>query len=689
LVNRGYSYELITQPPADIAPEDGAIQSSSDLALELSDKLRYAKALILPLPRLEYTPEEVAEIKRFVEKGGHVLIIGDPTRTVIVESLNSIAAPFGLVYANDYLYSLVNNDNNYRNVIYSNFTQSQITKGLGQDNKVVLYAAGSINAPGHELILGDDTTFSSVSEGGRKMAAAALVSDDRVLALGDLTFLSEPYSAAESNGVLINNIADFLAGAERQMELVDFPFFLNPKVDLVYDDSLVLNSQLDNSVRLKEYLEKQDRAVAFTNKIGQANDVIFVSRFDKAGPVKDYLAQAGITILDLDEKIGAEATPPQKESTPINPDTPPGEEERFVTGRIRIDGVGELERGGATLFYRHQEGNQNILIMLSDTAQTNADAFAMLFDNRLAECRISDTIAVCQTQEPGGALPPSLRRTRIDKILVVANDSGRTRDDQLTGLPEFIEALDRSYKVDNWLISEKSASLDVDELLEYDAVIYTTGDYWDDSISEEDAAMLSKYVELGGNLLLAGASIGFDWDHTDFLTNVAHADYLSTGRQDDLQLVLPDHPMAADFAEGDVITFTVSPSGEVLDIDVVDYTPNARAVFLRGPASEQPGAPSVIAYEDDRSKIAYFAFPIYLLPEETRRQLIENTIEWFTRKPLPLPSESDFIPFQLIPEEEEETPPEGEEGQPAEGEGDQTGDEGNNGGDNQGETQGQ
>jgi hypothetical protein len=54
------------------------------------------------------------------------------------------------------------------------------------------------------------------------MAAAALAADDKVLALGDLTFLGEPYSAAESNGTLINNMADFLTGGKRDFELKDF-----------------------------------------------------------------------------------------------------------------------------------------------------------------------------------------------------------------------------------------------------------------------------------------------------------------------------------------------------------------------------------------------------------------------------------------------------------------------------------
>jgi hypothetical protein len=555
-----------------------------------------------------------------------------------------------------------------------------LTKGLAEDSKIIFYGGGSVSAPGQEIILGDETTHSSISEGGRAVAAAAMTTDDQVLALTDFTFLGEPYSAAESNGTFINNIADFLTGGKRDFELKDFPFFLNPKIDLVYDNSLVLNSQFDNSVKLKEFLEKNDHTVTFTDKIGADNDVIYVGRFDEVELVEDYLAKGGIRILNIDEESEADEAAEENGATSkpltLNNNTPPGEEERFVRGRIQIEGVGQLERGGATLFYVNQEAGRNVLIILSDTPKTNADAFDLLFENRLSECRLSSTVVVCQTQEPDGELPPSLRSKRIDKILVVAGDSGRTREDQLTGVLEFTQALSASYKVDSWVLSEKG-SPDVDELLEYDAVIWTTGDYWDDSISEEDAALLSKYIEVGGNLILSGASIGFDWDHTDFLTNVAHADYLDFAEQKDLTLVLPDHPIAAGFTEDSAITFTETPSGEPLEPDVINNTSNARVIFQRGSDSEQAGAASIVAYEDDRAKIAYLAFPIYLLPVEERDLLINNTIEWFTQKPLPLPDEKDFKPFEPTPEPEAEPTPEGEG---TEGEGNGENGEGNNGG---------
>ncbi len=690
LVSRGFDYEILL---AGEEEDDDAEKGEG-----LIDKLSYADALILPLPRIEYSDEEITAIEQFVEKGGQVLIIGDPTRTVIVEGLNSIAGSFGIIYANDYLYSLENNDNNYRNVVYTNFADSLVTKGLDEGDKVIFYSGSSINAPGHEIILGDETTHSSTSEGGRTMAAAALTTNDQVLALADLTFFGEPYSAAESNGTLINNVADFLTSGERSFELKDFPFFLSPNVEVVFDDPLVFNSQFEDSVKLKDFLEATERTVEFTDEIAGDNDVIYVGRFDEIDAVADYLEAADITLIEQKDESDAaemlvegeeEATTEEGEEDNIAfvSDTPPDDLDRdFVEGRIQIKDVGELEMGGSTLFTLHQEDGRNLLIILSDNPDTNADAYDLLLNHEFTDCLASSTVAVCQTEQPDKQQLPSIRSTRIDKILVVSDDDGRKREDAQTSFEEYNNVLSSTYKVNIWDTS-KDGVLDLDELQEYDAIIWTTGDYWDDSIDQDDAQLLTKYIEEGGNLLLSGSSIAFDWDHTDFLTNIAHADYLTFAEQTDLELAIDDHPIAKGFDEEAIITFVETPSGEELEPDVVSHTPNARVIFQRGPDSKEEGAAAIIAYEDDRSKIAYFAFPVYLLPDEARVTLLDNTIDWFTRKPLDLPDDGDYSPFESDGSSEEEdedttegedTTEEGEEGESEEGNGNgEEGDESN------------
>ncbi|MCB0197012.1 MAG: hypothetical protein KDJ65_34005 [Anaerolineae bacterium] len=677
VVSRGFSYEVVT-------PEEAEVVS-------LVDRLSYAKALVLPLPRIDYTPEEITAIEQYVDRGGRVLIIGDPTRTIVVESLNSIAGSFGIIYANDYLYSLESNDNNYRNVVYTNFNDSVITDGIGDNDKVIFYASGSVSAPGHEIIMGDDTVFSSTSESSGAKASAALTTNDQVLALGDLTFFTQPHDMTESNGILINNIANFLTSGNRTFELRDFPYFLNTEVNIVFDDTKVFNSQFEDAVKLKEYLEATERTVEFTDEIGDSRDIIYISRFDKADAVQDYLDEANIVLLepeDVEEEVAEESGSALTLSTVSSLEGEEGDEEKFVQGRIQIEGVGELEQGGATLFYLHQEEDQNVLIILSNDAETNADAFGLLFDNKINECVVNATIAVCQTVDPEQRLAPSVRSNRIDKILVVSDNDGRARESGQTSLVQYTEVLSAAYSVEDWVTST-DGSPELAELQEYDAVIWTTGDYWDDSISEADMETLQQYITAGGNLVLSGSSIAFDWDHTDFMPNILHADYLTVGEQTDIEVSMSEHPLAKDFEPGAVFTFTESLSEENSDIDVVNYTSDARVIFRRGPDSEYDGAPTVIAYEDDRSKIAYFAFPLYRLQSGPRAVLIDNAIDWFTRSPLDLPAEIDYQPFEIDDSgggSGDEAPPEdggeGEEAPPEDGgEGDEgdTGDEGGEG----------
>jgi hypothetical protein len=423
----------------------------------------------------------------------------------------------------------------------------------------------------------------------------------------------------------------------------------------------------------------------------QAANISILDPVDKAEDGLEELAEDAVMAEATAEpdatSTESEAMVESDEDTPPSPvsNAPANnDEERFIEGRVRIRNVGDLERGGSTLFYLYQEGSRNILIILSDNSDTNADAFDLLLDRKLLECQATSQIAVCQTEDPNEDLPPSLRSNRIAKILIVSDDDGHEREDAQTGALEFSDAFSQTtYVTDIWTTSD-DGDLDIDTLLEYDAIIWATGDYWDDSIGQEDVELLTEYVTVGGNLIMSGASIGFDWDHTDFLTSVAHADYLDFAQQTDMVVSQADHPIATDFDEDTVIEFLETPSGEELLSDVVNYTEDARVIFRRGPDSEADDAPAVIAYEDDRVKIAYYAFPLYLLPSTERTLLVNNTVDWFTKKVLDLPTARDYEPYETdgitrpAPSDEENQDEDTGGGDEAPADGDENGGEGDN-----------
>jgi hypothetical protein len=331
-----------------------------------------------------------------------------------------------------------------------------------------------------------------------------------------------------NNDQLVANVARFLTRGQRTFELSDFPHFFSPSLDIVFGDSFLLSGHLEQAVVLKDTLFATGRKSAIRDEEDPDTDLIFIGRFKDAEKVDHYLKQGGISILDLededelaDTQAGA-TTSAERESDLLE------EEDGYVKGRIAIEGVGEFEQGGTSLFYLLQEQGHNVLVVLTDRHDTAEDAFELLDSGEFAECLAGPHLAVCQTQEPGEPLGPSQRAEKIESILVVSDDDSRPTADGNTAFDAYLAILEESYLVSTWVASEEGETkLTLADLQAADAVVWTTGDFWDDAPDEKDAELLEKFIKRGGNLLISGGFIAFDWDHTSFIEEVLHADYLS------------------------------------------------------------------------------------------------------------------------------------------------------------------
>ncbi|UCG10531.1 MAG: hypothetical protein JSW30_01415 [Dehalococcoidia bacterium] len=174
-------------------------EPEGEVAKELPD------AFVIVCPGAEFSAEERGAISEFVEGGGKLLLIADPTRQ---SRLNSLSFDFGLLFEPDYLYNLKENDINYRNIYITHFVENEITEDLA---KIVLYTAGSISSVDGGIARVDENTFSSLIETRRELSPIALTEEAKVLAISDFTFMAEPYNGAHDNNRLIANIADWLA----------------------------------------------------------------------------------------------------------------------------------------------------------------------------------------------------------------------------------------------------------------------------------------------------------------------------------------------------------------------------------------------------------------------------------------------------------------------------------------------
>lgn len=124
MANRGINVDFM-----GVATGFGSFRSMISLErLEaLESKQRQAGSLVVIAPREPYTKQERGLVRRFVDKGGRLLLIGDPTRT---QQINSLAEEFGLSFQPGFLYNQTDYDLNHRNRFVQDFFPDPVTEGL-------------------------------------------------------------------------------------------------------------------------------------------------------------------------------------------------------------------------------------------------------------------------------------------------------------------------------------------------------------------------------------------------------------------------------------------------------------------------------------------------------------------------------------------------------------------------------
>ena len=254
----------------------------------LEEKLRQANSLAVILPDDPFTREEVDLVERFVAKGGKLLLLDDPTRR---SDINSVAERFGINFLPDYLFNSVDYDINFQNIFIQDFRLDKITEGL---SKIALYTAGSIRSSKPGLAYTDVNTRSSIVERIEPHYPIAKSTNDRVLAIYDLTFMVPPQNSILDNDRLIANIADYLTSNERLFDLADFPFFFQDKVDILLGRSSLFDQGTAIKSLLSEFLIGSE--IVGTEDI--TKDTVFLGLYQDSSAVAQYLEIAGIRIDD-------------------------------------------------------------------------------------------------------------------------------------------------------------------------------------------------------------------------------------------------------------------------------------------------------------------------------------------------------------------------------------------------------
>lgn len=368
----------------------GAHMEFNNDATLLTSQLKYANTYVVISPALSFTSDEIQIVKEFVDRGGRLAVFTDATRGLVsydfngnplttsdVDIANPLLQPFDLSFNADYLYNLVKNEGNFRDVYFETFGKSDLTWGL---KKVAFYGVHSVNTDsGLTLLLGDDKTLSSRTDATpnndpkESWAAAALSPNGNVLAIGDFTFLTSPYNTVADNAVLIQNIADFLLGGDRKASLEDFPYvFKGGTVSLLPTSNVQLTAELTGSLaRLQSSLEDTNKNLQVVKNAPSSGDLIVLGTFSPSDDLAPYIEPFDLTLDEFSEFIDVS---------------------HF--GKVGRSGNGIL------LFRSGQDGNK--LILLADSVDDLTTLMDTLSNGDLSRCVLQNDTSICSVGFGGG-----------------------------------------------------------------------------------------------------------------------------------------------------------------------------------------------------------------------------------------------------------------------------------------------
>jgi hypothetical protein len=350
----------------------------------LESKLKYASAYLVFAPSTAFGADDLRTIQQFVASGGRLLVFADPTRALTIYDFfgtptnvpdvnfsNPLIAPFGLTLVNDYLYNLEYNEGNFRNVKFTDFTDSPLTKNL---QMVVFYGVHSVHAEtGTALATGNEKTFSSLTDQGGGLSPLAISANKQVLAAGDFSFMINPYNQVADNALLLSHIVDFALDGERKPALVNFPYLFQRPVSLISTGDLQLTfSSLGPVSNLQKSLKAVNIPVNLRTAAAQGEDLIVLGTFKPSDDLTPYLKPFNINLEE-------------------------------ATSSIEIPGVGKISSSGNGLLLFNQGPKSNTLVLLAPTANDLPGLITLVASGDLSSCVLQGSLGICALSETGSS----------------------------------------------------------------------------------------------------------------------------------------------------------------------------------------------------------------------------------------------------------------------------------------------
>ncbi len=346
----------------------------------LHERLKYASAYVVIAPQASFSPTTVSLVERFVDRGGRLLVISDPTRNLydyyyeyfsesyISEALmaDSLLAPFDISYANDFLYNLLENEGNFRHVFFHQFAEDELTDDLSE---LVFYGSRSIQTnSGIALVTGDEQTRSSQTSADTDLAVAVRSLDGGVLAIGDFTFLTAPYNQVADNQIFIDHLIDFLLSRERSVDLTDYPYIFRQSVALLKSEDFDLTSEtLETITSIQNTFNTRGQNIVFTDEPETDEDVIVLAPFDSESEYLDALENIDDLVLPID-----------------------------TFENLTVPHFGEIASEGIGLVVIVQEDDRTLLFLLAASMDDVLELASILETDEIDNCLVWENIGICK-----------------------------------------------------------------------------------------------------------------------------------------------------------------------------------------------------------------------------------------------------------------------------------------------------
>jgi len=451
------------EPLTHLLAQAGARVINNNANFTLAQQLKAVDSFVVISPTYAFLPEELAAVQQFVEHGGRLLVITDPTRSYSmygyydyytvssvtpVDIANLLLDPWQIAFANDYVYNLTENEGNFRNIIFTDLAQNELTTSV---SRLIFYSAHSLSSAPNPIITGDDEMLSSDTDTGGGLPVAAIDPSGQVLAIGDMSFMTSPYSSVADNAVFLRNLANFLTSSTRQHDLTSFPYVFTQPVQFLMSESYRLDTEKVGVISSAQRgLSMMNIKMEIAEKPQPGFDLLIAGTY--ADAQKEELA----AMLEPFELVfedgeggegfdsydywnwdstptpyvplsGDEATPTpvqpldmQSTPTPVAPfgsesnlfdltatPTPYSEydyswdsyddsgDETEWTGTITVPGLGKVESTGNGLILFHASGDANQLVLLASSESALNSLALLLTTGDLTNCVVQPEIAVC------------------------------------------------------------------------------------------------------------------------------------------------------------------------------------------------------------------------------------------------------------------------------------------------------